>query len=310
MYIDDIVNYERMECMEYIKLNNGVEMPILGFGVYQIPACDTKKCVLDAIKVGFRSVDTAQSYFNESEVGDALVECGVPREELFITTKIWIDNYGYENCKKSVEESLKKLKTNYIDLVLLHQPFSDYYGAYRALEDLYVEGKIRAIGVSNFYPDRLLDMCLFERKVIPAVNQVEVNPLNQQIKAQENMKRYGVQMEAWAPFGEGREGLFDNEVLVGIGQKYDKTAAQVMLRWLIQRRIIIACKSTHLERIKENFDVFDFELSDEDMSKIKLLDTENSLFFNHQDPQMVEWFDKIVKERRHNEDCRQEKKNW
>lgn len=296
--------------MEYIKLNNGVEMPILGFGVYQIPACDTKKCVLDAIKVGFRSVDTAQSYFNESEVGDALVECGVPREELFITTKIWIDNYGYENCKKSVEESLKKLKTNYIDLVLLHQPFSDYYGAYRALEDLYVEGKIRAIGVSNFYPDRLLDMCLFERKVIPAVNQVEVNPLNQQIKAQENMKRYGVQMEAWAPFGEGREGLFDNEVLVGIGQKYDKTAAQVMLRWLIQRRIIIACKSTHLERIKENFDVFDFELSDEDMSKIKLLDTENSLFFNHQDPQMVEWFDKIVKERRHNEDCRQEKKNW
>ena len=296
--------------MEYVKLNNGVEMPILGFGVYQIPKEETKRCVLDAIKVGFRAIDTAQSYFNESEVGDAIVECGVPRNELFITTKIWIDNYGYENCKKSVMESLKKLKTDYIDLVLLHQPFADYYGAYRALEELYEEGKIKAIGVSNFYPDRLTDMCLFGRKVVPAINQVEVNPLNSQIEAQENMEKYGVKMEAWAPFGEGRNGLFTNEVLVNIGKKYNKTSAQVMLRWLIQRGVIIACKSTHIERMEENFNVFDFELTEEDMKEISKLDTNNSLFFNHQDPKMVEWFDNIVKSRRENEDCRNDKKNW
>ncbi len=296
--------------MEYVKLNNGVEMPILGFGVYQIPKEETKKCVLDAIKVGFRSIDTAQSYFNESEVGDAIVECGIPRNELFITTKIWIDNYGYENCKKSVMESLKKLRTDYIDLVLLHQPFADYYGAYRALEELYEEGKIKAIGVSNFYPDRLTDMCLFGRKVVPAVNQVEVNPLNSQVEAQENMEKYGVKMEAWAPFGEGRNGLFNNEVLVSIGKKYNKSSAQVMLRWLIQRGVIIACKSTHIERMKENFNVFDFELSEDDMKEISKLDTNNSLFFNHQDSKMVEWFDNIVKSRRENEDCRNDKKNW
>ena len=296
--------------MEYVKLNNGIEMPILGFGVYQIPKEETKRCVLDAIKVGFRAIDTAQSYFNETEVGEAISECGVPREELFITTKVWIDNYGYENCKKSVMESLKKLKTDYIDLVLLHQPFSDYYGAYRALEDLYEEGKIKAIGVSNFYPDRLSDICLFGRKVIPAVNQVETNPLNAQVLPQENMEKYGVKMEAWAPFGEGRNGLFTNEVLVNIGKKYNKSSAQVMLRWLIQRKVIIACKSTHIERMKENFNVFDFELSESDMKEISKLDTSNSLFFNHQDPTMVEWFDKIVKERRTNEDCRNDKKNW
>ncbi len=280
--------------MEYVKLNNGVEMPILGFGVYQIPASDTKRCVLDAIKVGYRSIDTAQSYFNESEVGEAIVECGIPREELFITTKIWIDNYGYEKCKESVMESLEKLKTDYIDLVLLHQPFSDYYGAYRALEDLYEEGKIRAIGVSNFYPDRLSDICLFERKVIPAVNQVETNPINAQIKAQENMEKYGVKLCAWAPFGEGRNGLFENETLVNIGKKYNKSSAQVILRWLIQRGVIIACKSTHIERMEQNFNVFDFELANEDMEEIKKLDTTDSLFFNHQDPNMVEWFDNIV----------------
>ena len=296
--------------MKYVKLNNGVEMPILGFGVYQIPKEDTKRCVLDAIKVGFRSIDTAQSYFNESEVGDAIVECGIPRNELFITTKVWIDNYGYDACKKSVLESLKKLKTDYIDLVLLHQPFSDYYGAYRALEDLYKEGKIRAIGVSNFYPDRLTDMCLFERKVIPMVNQVETNPINAQYLAQENMEKYGVRMEAWAPFGEGRNGLFENETLVDIGKKYGKSAAQVILRWLIQRGVIIACKSTHIERMEENFNVFDFNLSKEDMENIKKLNEDNSLFFNHQDPKMVEWFDNIVKSRRTNEDCRNDKKNW
>lgn len=296
--------------MEYVKLNNGVEMPILGFGVYQIPKEDTKKCVLDAIKVGYRSIDTAQSYFNESEVGDAICECGIPREELFITTKVWIDNYGYENCKRSIEESLSKLKTNYIDLVLLHQPFGDYYGAYRALEDLYEEGKIKAIGVSNFYPDRLSDICLFERKVIPAVNQVETNPLNAQFSAQENMEKYGVHIEAWAPFGEGRSGLFENETLVKIGEKYGKSAAQVILRWLIQRDVIVACKSTHIERMSENFDVFDFKLSDEEMAEIKKLDTNASLFFDHREPAMVEWFDNMVKERRTNEDCRKENKKW
>lgn len=299
-----------MNKMEYVKLNNGVEMPILGFGVYQIPKEETKKCVMDAIKVGFRSIDTAQSYFNEEEIGDAIKECGIPRSELFITTKVWIDNYGYENCKKSVLESLKKLKTDYIDLVLLHQPFSDYYGAYRALEDLYEEGIIKAIGVSNFYPDRLSDICLFERKVIPAVNQVETNPINAQVKAQENMEKYGVKMEAWAPFGEGRNGLFENEILVNIGKKYNKSSAQVILRWLIQRGVIIACKSTHKMRMEENFNVFDFELTNEDMEQIKSLDQENSLFFNHQDPSMVQWFDNIVKERRQNNDCRKDKKNW
>lgn len=288
--------------MEYVKLNNGIEMPLISFGVYQIPKEDTKRCVLDAIKSGYRGIDTAQSYFNESEVGDAIVECGVSREELFITTKVWIDHYGYEECKASVEESLRKLKTEYLDLCLLHQPFSDYYGAYRALEDLYAEGKIKAIGVSNFYPDRLTDICMFERKVIPAVNQVEVNPFNAQWCAQENMEKYGVKMEAWAPFGEGRNNLFTNEILVSIGKKYNKSSAQVMLRWLIQRGVIIACKSTHIERMQENINVFDFELTEEDMNSIKTLDTSNSLFFSHYDPNMVEWFDKMVKERRVNED--------
>lgn len=287
--------------MEYVKLNNGIEMPLISFGVYQIPKEDTKRCVLDAIKSGYRGIDTAQSYFNESEVGDAIVECGVPREELFITTKVWIDHYGYEECKASVEESLRKLKTDYLDLCLLHQPFSDYYGAYRALEDLYAEGKIKAIGVSNFYPDRLTDICMFDRKVIPAVNQVEVNPFNAQWCAQENMEKHGVKMEAWAPFGEGRNNLFANETLVSIGKKYNKSSAQVMLRWLIQRDVIVACKSTHIERMQENINVFDFELTEEDMNSIKTLDTSNSLFFSHSDPNMVEWFDKIVKERRTNE---------
>lgn len=277
-------------------------MPIISFGVYQIPKEDTKRCVLDVIKSGYRGIDTAQSYFNESEVGDAIVECGVPREELFITTKVWIDHYGYEECKASVEESLRKLKTEYLDLCLLHQPFSDYYVAYRALEDLYAEGKIKAIGVSNFYPDRLTDICMFDRKVIPAVNQVEVNPFNAQWCAQENMEKYGVKMEAWAPFGEGRNNLFTNETLVSIGKKYNKSSAQVMLRWLIQRGVIVACKSTHIERMQENINVFDFELTEEDMNSIKTLDTSNSLFFSHNDPNMVEWFNKIVKERRVNED--------
>ena len=296
--------------MEYVKLNNGVEMPILNFGVYQIPQEETKEAVLNAIKVGYRGIDTAQSYFNEKEVGDAVKECGIPREELFITTKVWIDNYGYDKCKKSIEESLEKLQTNYIDLVLLHQPFSDYYGAYRALEDLYEEGKIKAIGVSNFYADRLADICLFERKVIPAVNQIETNPINARYKDQEVAEKYGTHIMAWAPFGEGKNNMFTNPTLVEIGNKYNKSAAQVILRWLIQRGVIIACKSTHLERIQQNFEVFDFKLSNEDMETIKGLDTGDSLFFNHQDPNMVEWFDNMTKVRREQHDASKEKKNW
>ncbi len=296
--------------MEYVKLNNGVKMPILGFGVYQIPKEETKQAVLDAIKVGYRLIDTAQSYFNEKEVGDAIKECGVDRKELFITSKVWIDNYGYEKCKASVLESLKKLQTDYIDLMLLHQPFADYYGAYRALEELYEEGIIRAIGVSNFYPDRLADICLFGRKVVPAVNQIETNPLHQREYDQEVMNKYGVKIEAWAPFGEGRNNMFSNPTLVEIGKKYNKSAAQVILRWLIQRGVIVVCKSTHLDRIKQNFDVFDFSLTKGDMEKIKKLDTGDSLFFNHQDPKMVEWFDNMVKVRRENHDASKEKKNW
>ena len=296
--------------MEYVKLNNGVEMPILNFGVYQIPQAETKEAVLNAIKVGYRGIDTAQSYFNEKEVGDAIKECGLPREELFITTKVWIDNYGYDKCKKSIEESLEKLQTDYIDLVLLHQPFSDYYGAYRALEDLYAEGKIKAIGVSNFYADRLADICLFERKVIPAVNQIETNPINARYKDQEVAEKYGTHIMAWAPFGEGKNNMFTNPTLVEIGNKYNKSAAQVILRCLIQRGVIIACKSTHLERIQQNFEVFDFELTNEDMEAIKGLDTGDSLFFNHQDPNMVEWFDGMVKTRREQQDVTKEKKNW
>lgn len=284
--------------MKNIKLNNGVEMPMLNFGVFQIPQEETKESVINALKVGYRGIDTAQSYFNEKEVGDGIKESGIPREEIFITTKIWIENYGYDKCKKSVEESLERLQTSYIDLVLLHQPFSDYYGAYRALEELYEEGKIKAIGVSNFYADRLADICLFERKVIPAVNQIETNPFNARYKDQEVAEKYGTHIMAWAPFGEGKNNMFINPILGEIGNKYGKSSAQVILRWLIQRGVIIACKSTHLERIKQNFEVFDFELTNEDMEKIKGLDTGDSLFFNHQDPNMVEWFDSMVQKRR------------
>lgn len=223
---------------------------------------------------------------------------------------MWIDNYGYEKCKKSVEESLAKLQTEYVDLVLLHQPFADYYGAYRALEEMYEEGKIRAIGVSNFYADRLADMCLFERKVIPAINQIETNPINARFMDQEVAEKYGTRIMAWAPFGEGKNNMFTNSTLVAIGEKYEKSAAQVILRWLIQRGVIIACKSTHLERIQQNFEVFDFELTQEDMDTIKGLDTGDSLFFNHQDPKMVEWFDEMIRVRRQQQDASKEKKSW
>ncbi len=295
--------------MEYAILSNGVKMPKLGYGVYQVSKDECERCVLDALKVGYRHIDTAQSYFNEEEVGNAIAKSGIPREDIFITTKVWIEHYGYDETKKSVLESMKKLKTNYIDLVLLHQPFSDAYGAWKALEDLYAEGIIRAIGVSNFYPDRLVDICSFAR-IKPMVNQVETHPHNQQIEAHEWMKKYGVQHEAWAPFGEGRGGMFENPTLVAIGQKYGKTAAQVILRWHLQRDVVAIPKSTHIERMRQNFDVFDFELTDDDMAQIAALDQKQSAFFSHTDPQMVEWFAQMVKQRKHNNDHRKEKKNW
>ena len=242
-------------------------------------------------------------------MGNAIVKSGVPREELFVTTKVWIEHYGYEETKKSVYESLQKLQCNYIDLMLLHQPFGDYYGAWRALEDMYAEGKLRAIGISNFYPDRMVDLASFAR-IRPMVNQVETHPFNQQIEAQEWMKKYGVQIEAWAPFGEGRGGLFANETIAGIAEKYNKSVAQVILRWELQRGIVVIPKSVHIERMKENFDVFDFALSDEDMQVMAGLDKKQSSFFSHTDPAMVEWFVKMVEERKQNNDHKKEKKNW
>ena len=295
--------------MEYRVLSNGVQMPILGYGVYQVTKDECERCVSDALRAGYRHIDTAQSYFNEEEVGDALQKSGIPREELFITTKVWVEHYGYEACRASVLESMRKLKTDYIDLMLLHQPFSDYYGAWHALEDFYEEGKLRAIGVSNFYPDRLVDICSFAR-IRPMVNQVETHPLNQQIEAKKWMDKYGVQIEAWAPFGEGRGGLFQHEALAAIGAKYGKSTAQVMLRWHIQRGVVVIPKSTHYDRMVENFNVFDFTLTDEDMAAIAALDKQQSSFFSHYDPNMVEWFAKMVEERKHQHDSSKEKKNW
>lgn len=294
--------------MEYVTLSNGVKMPKLGYGVYQVTKDECERCVSDALKVGYRHIDTAQSYFNEEEVGNAIKKSGIPREELFITTKVWIEHYGYEECRKSVIESMRKLQLDYIDLVLLHQPFADYYGAWRALEEMYAEGKLRAIGVSNFNPDRLVDICSFSR-IKPMVNQVETHPHNQQKAAHEWMNKYGVVHEAWAPFGEGRGGLFTDPVLEKIAAKYGKTTAQVMLRWHIQRGIVVIPKSTHIERMKENFDVFGFTLSDEDMQAIAALDKEQSSFFSHTDPNMVEWFVKMVEERRA-KTSDTAKKNW
>lgn len=287
--------------MEYITLSNGVKMPILGYGVYQVTKEECERCVLDALKAGYRSIDTAQAYFNEKEVGSAIEKSGVSREEIFLTSKVWIEHYGYEECKKSVEESLKKLKTDYIDLMLLHQPFSDYYGAWRALEELYEEGKLRAIGISNFYPDRMVDIASFAR-IRPMVNQVETHPYNQQLVAKEYMDKYGVQMEAWAPFGEGRGGLFEDAVLKEIGAKYLKTTAQVMLRWHIQRGVVVIPKTTHYERMVENINVFDFELTSKDMERIAKLNKNESSFFSHYDPSIVEWFVNMVDERKKNHD--------
>ncbi|AWK51032.1 2,5-diketo-D-gluconic acid reductase [Clostridium beijerinckii] len=281
--------------MKYVELNNGIKMPILGYGVFQIADPEEcERCVLDAIEVGYRLIDTAQGYGNEEAVGKAIKKCGIPREELFITTKVWIANAGYENAKKSIEESLKKLQLDYLDLLLIHQPFNDYYGTYRAMEDLYKEGKLKAIGVSNFYPDRLIDIIKFN-EVVPAVNQVETHIFNQQVKAQEVMKKYGVQIQAWAPFAEGKNNLFSNETLKEVGDKYNKSIAQVALRYLIQRGVSVLPKSVSKERMIQNIDVFDFELTKDDMDLITTLDKGESLFFSHYDPQTVEYLTGLVR---------------
>lgn len=281
--------------MKYVELNNGVKMPILGFGVFQIADQEEcERCVLDAIEVGYRLIDTAQAYGNEEAVGKAVKKCGVSREELFITTKVWISNAGYGKAKESIEESLKKLQLDCLDLLLIHQPFNDYYGTYRAMVDLYKEGKIKAIGVSNFYPDRLIDLIQFS-EIVPAVNQVETHVFNQQVKAQEIMKKYGVQIQAWAPFAEGLNNLFSNEALKSVGERYNKSTAQVALRYLIQRGVSVLPKTVSKERMKQNIDVFDFELTKEDMDVIAALDKGESLFFSHYDPQIVEYVTNLVR---------------
>ena len=295
--------------MEYKVLSNGVKMPQLGYGVYQVTKEECERCVLDALRAGYRLIDTAQSYFNEEEVGSAIKKSGVPREEIFLTTKVWIENYGYDECKASIEESMRKLQTDYLDLLLLHQPFADYYGAWRALEEYYEAGKIRAIGISNFYPDRMIDIATFAR-IKPMINQVEIHPYHQQEESKKWHDKYGIQLEAWAPFGEGRGDMFTDPMLSEIGAKYGKTVAQVILRWHLQRGIVIIPKSVHYERMVENFNVFDFELSADDMEKIATLDKERSAFFSHYDPNMVEWFGKMVEERKKQHDCTKEEKNW
>ena len=275
--------------MKEVMLNNGIKMPIAGFGVFQIP--DLEECeraVLDAIEVGYRLIDTAQAYGNEEAVGRAIQKTSVPREELFITTKVWISNAGYEKAKGSIEESLKKMQLDYLDLVLIHQPVGDYYGTYRAMEELYKEGKIKAIGVSNFYPDRLVDICLFN-EVVPAVNQVEVNVFHQQKEAEKVMTKYQVQMQAWAPFAEGRNDMFNQPLLKEIGNRYNKTVAQVILRWLTQRGIVVLAKSTRKSRMEENINIFDFELSEQEMQMIAELDKKESSFFSHYDPNIIEY---------------------
>lgn len=284
-------------------------MPILGYGVYQITRDECERCVADALSVGYRSIDTAQSYFNEEQVGRAIANSGIKREEIFLTTKVWIEHYGYEACKSSVEESMRKLGTDYLDLCLLHQPFGDVYGAYRALEELYDEGRLRAIGISNFYADRMVDIASFAR-IRPMVNQIELHPHHQRADDLAWHAKYGVQVEAWAPFGEGRGGMFELPELLSIGKKYGKTPAQVILQWHIRRGVVVIPKSTHIERMKENFNVFDFTLTDDDMRNISALDKKQSSFFSHTDPGMVEWFCRMVEERKTQHDCTKENKNW
>ena len=282
--------------MDFVTLNNGVQMPQLGYGVYQVKNEECERCVLDAISVGYRAIDTAQSYGNEGAVGSAIAKCGVPRDQLFLTTKVWISNEGYEKAKASIDKSLKNLRTDYIDLLLIHQPFGDYYGTYRAMEEAYKAGKLRAIGVSNFYPDRLIDLCQFV-EVTPAVNQVETHVFQQQKVAHEYMEKYHVQHESWGPFAEGRKDFFTNPILMELGEKYGKSSAQVALRFLLQSDVVVIPKSTHKERMEQNINVFDFTLSGEDMAAIRKLDEGESLFFSHYDPATVEMLTNMGKTR-------------
>ncbi len=275
--------------MQKVILNNGVEMPMLGFGVYQIADANIcEQCVYEALMAGYRLIDTAASYQNEEAVGRAIKRSGVPREEMFITTKLWVQDAGYESTKKAFEKSLVRLQLDYLDLYLIHQPFGDVYGSWRAMEELYRRGKIRAIGVSNFQMDRLVDL-MIHNEVPPAVNQIETHPFCQQIESAKYMKENNVQIESWAPFAEGRNNLFQNEVLLSIAGKHNKSVAQVILHWLIQRGVVAIPKSVHKERIVENFNIFNFELSQEDMDAIATLDTKKSLFFSHNDPEIVKW---------------------
>ena len=282
--------------MEYVSLNNGVKMPKVGYGVFQVAGEECERCVHDALDVGYRAIDTAQSYGNEAAVGSALHKSGLAREEVFLTTKIWMSNASYEKARASIDKSLRNLQTDYIDLMLIHQPFGDYYGAYRAMEEAYRAGKLRAIGVSNFYPDRLIDLCQFA-EMTPAVNQVETHVYQQQKTAHEYMKKYGVQHEAWGPFAEGKKSCVTNPVLTGIGAKHGKSAAQVALRFLIQSDVVVIPKSIHRERMEENLDIFDFALSGEEIDTIRALDEGKSLFFDHYDPATVEMLTNMGKTR-------------
>lgn len=275
--------------MKNIILSNGVEMPIIGYGVYQVDPAECERCVSDALKVGYRMIDTAQAYHNEEGVGAAVAKSDIDRKDLFLVSKVWISNYGYEKARKSIDESLRKLGTDYIDLMLLHQPFCDRYDAYRALEDAYKEGKLRAIGVSNFYPDHFIDLAS-NVEIVPMVNQVETHVFDQQIEPQKIMREFGTHTMSWGPLAEGRNNFFTNPVLEKIGKKYGKSVAQVALRWLTQRDIIIIPKSVHIERMEQNFDIFDFTLSEEDMAEIAKLDTGKSLFFDHHAPEVVKMF--------------------
>src|SRR6185312_10852280 len=275
--------------MQKVILNNGVEMPILGFGVFQVK--DLEECersVVDAIETGYRLIDTAQSYGNEEAVGKAIKKSGVPRKDLFITTKLWIQSNGYEGTKKAFENSLKKLQLDYLDLYLIHQPFGDVYGEWKAMQKLYKEGRVRAIGVSNFHPDRFIDL-IIHNEIIPAVNQIETHPFHQQIETQKFLQENNVQIESWGPFAEGKNNIFQNAVLLPIAEKHGKSVAQVILRWLTQRGVVAIPKSVRKERMAENFNVFDFELSADDMNAIATLDSKQSAFFDHRDPAMVKW---------------------
>lgn len=275
--------------METVHLNNGVEMPQMGYGVYQVSSSECERCVSDALRTGYRLIDTAQAYHNEEGVGNAVRKSGIDRRDIFLVSKIWISNYGYKKAKRSIDESLNRLQTDYIDLMLLHQPFCDRYGAYQALEEAYKEGKLRAIGVSNFYPDHFIDLAS-NVEIIPAVNQVETHVFNQQIAPQKIMKEFGTQIMSWGPFAEGRNAFFTNPLLTKIGEKYGKSVAQVALRWLIQRDVVVIPKSTHIERMRQNIDIFNFSLSDEDMAAIATLDTGKSLFFDHHDAETTRLF--------------------